>query len=80
MTVQRCTQTLLIEVVTNETDAATKNEETIQSADFDVFVSFLWCEGTTVSQKVDEADGNTTIDVQNKLGEHSNGIDKQVRK
>jgi len=49
MTVQGCTQTLLIEVVTDETDAATKNEETIQSADFYVLVSFLWSESAAVS-------------------------------
>ena len=30
MTVERCTQALLVEVVTNETDAAAKHEQTVE--------------------------------------------------
>jgi hypothetical protein len=49
MTVQRCTQTLLIKVVTNETDAAAENEETIQCSNLDIFISFFWCESTAIA-------------------------------
>lgn len=50
VTVERSLQPLLIEMVSNETDAATQNEETIEGADFDVLISLLRSEGTTVTE------------------------------
>ena len=65
--VERCTQALLVEVVADETDGATEDEEAVQGADLDVLVRLLGREGTGVAQQVDEADGDTAIDVENEL-------------
>jgi len=54
-------------MVTNETDAASENEQTVQSTNLDILISLLGGEGTAVSQEIDEADGNAAIDVENKL-------------
>lgn len=47
--VQRSTEALLIEVVTNETDAATQHEEAVQGTNRDVLVSLFGSECTTIS-------------------------------
>lgn len=67
MSVQRCTESLLVEVVSNETDAAAKDEETVEGPDLDIFIGFFRGEGTTVAQEVDEANGDTAVDVKDKL-------------
>jgi hypothetical protein len=41
VTVERRAETLLVEMVTDETDRATKDEETVESTDLDVLISFL---------------------------------------
>lgn len=69
MTVERSLQPLLIEVVTNETNATTENKEAVESTNLDVLVSFLWSESTTVTEQVDEANGNATVDVEDELEE-----------
>ena len=63
MTVERSAEALLVQVMANETDAATEDEQTIEGTNLDILVSLFWGEGTTVSQQVDEADGNAAIDV-----------------
>jgi len=59
-------------MVTNEADAATKNEQTVKSTDLDVLVSLLRGKGTAITEQVNEADSNAAIDVQDKLQESSN--------
>ena len=68
MTVQRGAQALLVEVVADETDGATEDEEAVQGADLDVLVRLLGREGTGVAQQVDEADGDATVNVEDELG------------
>jgi len=63
MTVERSAEALLVQVMANETDAATEDEQTIEGTNLDILVSLFWGEGTAVSQQVDEADGNAAIDV-----------------
>ena len=63
MTVERSAEALLVQVMANETDAATEDEQTIEGTNLDILVSLLWGKGTAVSQQVDEADGNAAIDV-----------------
>ena len=65
--VQRCAEALLVKVVANEADAASEDEQTVERADLDVLVCFVRCECTAVAQKINEADSNTTIDIQNEL-------------
>jgi len=67
MAVERCLQPLLVKVVTNETNAATKNKQTVKSTDLDVLVSLLGGKCTTITEQVNETDSNTAIDVENKL-------------
>jgi len=70
VTVERRPQPLLIQVVSNETDATTEDEQAIQSTDLDVLVSFLWRESTTVSQEINEAHGDATVNVEDELENH----------
>ena len=65
--VQRCTQALLVEVVADEANGATEDEEAVQGADLDVLVRLLGREGAGVAQQVDEADGDAAIDVEDEL-------------
>jgi len=62
--VQWSTETLLVEMMADEADTAPEDEEAVESADADVLVCFISAKGATVSQEVDEADGNAAIDVE----------------
>ena len=65
--VERCAQPLLVKMVANETDATAKNKETVEGSNLDVLVSFLASERATITEQIDEADGNATIDVEDEL-------------
>ena len=65
--VERCTQALLVEVVADEADGATEDEEAVQGADLDVLIGLLGRESARVAQQVDEADGDAAIDVEDEL-------------
>lgn len=65
--IERRLQSLLVEMVTNETNAATKNEETVEGTNLDVFISLFGGEGTAIAEQVDEADSNTAVDVEDEL-------------
>lgn len=54
--------------MSNETNATAENEEAVERTNLDVLVCFLTGESTAVAQQVDEADGNATINVEDKLG------------
>lgn len=64
MTVERSLETLLVEVVTDEADGATEDEEAVEGTDLDVLLSFLGGEGTRVPEEVDEANGYAAVDVE----------------
>lgn len=65
--VQRRAEALLVEVVPDEPDAAPKYEQTVKRADLDVLVRLIRGERSTVTEQVDKADGDATIDVQDEL-------------
>jgi hypothetical protein len=67
VTVQASAQSLLVEVVSNQTDATSENEETVQDTHLEVVLSLLGREGTRVADQVDEADSNTTVNVENQV-------------
>jgi hypothetical protein len=67
MTVEWCTETLLVEVVSDEPNATTKHEQAIQRANLDVLIGLFRCECTTVAQEVDKADRNAAVNVENQL-------------
>jgi hypothetical protein len=67
VSVESSTQSLLVEVVSNETNAAAKDEETVENSHLHVVLNFLGRESTAVAHQVDEADSDATIDVQNEV-------------
>lgn len=67
MSVETGSQSLLIEVMGNETDGTTQDEETVEDTHLKVIFGFFLSEGTTVSDEIDKAHGNTTINVQDKV-------------
>ena len=60
-------QSLLVEEVGNQTDGATKDEQTVEHTHLKVVLSLFGGEGTAVAEKVDEADGDGTVDVEDKV-------------
>jgi hypothetical protein len=54
-------------MVSDETDAATEDKETIEGPNLDVLIGFFGGEGTTVTQEINEADGDAAIDVEDEL-------------
>jgi hypothetical protein len=62
--VQWSAETLLVEVVADEANAASEDEETIESTNADIFVCFFSAKGTAVSQEINETDSNAAIDVE----------------
>ena len=67
MTVKAGPQSLLIQEMGNQTDTTSQNEETVQDTKSKVFISFFWGKGTAVSEQVNKADSNATIDVENQI-------------
>jgi hypothetical protein len=67
MAIKRCSESLLVEMVTNKTNATTKDEETVQRANLDIFICLFPSECSAVTEKVNKADCDATIDVKNEL-------------
>jgi hypothetical protein len=67
MSVKTSAQSLLIKVMSNQTDAATEDKETIEHTHAEVVLSFLWREGATVAEKVNEADSDTTVNIKDEV-------------
>ena len=85
MPVQAGAQSLLVQVMGNETDAATEHEQTVQDTHLEVVLGFFWGESTAVPQQVDKADSNTAVNVKDEVvllgggyGLDSNGIVKEL--
>jgi hypothetical protein len=67
MPVETSPQPLLVEEMGNQTDRATKHEETIEDTHLQVVLSLLGGESTTAADKINEADSNAAIDVKDKV-------------
>ncbi len=65
--VQRRAQALLVEVVADETNAASENEQPIQGTNLDVLIRLLRRESARVAQQVHEAHSDTAVHVQDEL-------------
>jgi len=50
--------------VSNETDGAAQDEESVEHTHLQVVLRLLWRESTAVTHEIDKADGNATVDVQ----------------
>jgi len=84
--VQASAQTLLVEEVSNETDAATEHEEAVEDTDGHVLFGFFGCESTTVAEEIDEAHSNAAVDIEDEVvllrgcdSLNSKGIVKHLR-
>lgn len=64
MTVQTSAQSLLVEVVGNETNASSQDKQTVQDTHLEVVLGLFGGEGTTVAHQVNEADGDTAVNVE----------------
>lgn len=67
MSVQTSTETLLVEVVGNQTNATAQNEETVKDTHSHVVLNLFAGEGTASAHQVHEADSNATVNVQDKV-------------
>lgn len=83
--VQASAQTLLVEVVGNQTNGATQHEQTVEDTHAHVVLDLLVGEGTAVAEQVNEADSNTAVDVEDQVvllrgGDslNSNGVVEQL--
>lgn len=60
-------QSLLVEEVGNQTNGATKDEQTVEHTHLKVVLGLLGGEGTAVAEEVNEADGDGTVNVENEV-------------
>lgn len=67
MPVKASAQPLLVEEVSNQTDTSAENEETVEHTHLQVVLSLLVGESTTVADKVNKADSNATVNVENQV-------------
>jgi hypothetical protein len=67
MPVQSRPQPLLVKMVSDEPNTPAEHEQTVEGTDPDVLISLLGCEGARVTQEVDEAGSDATVNVQDKL-------------
>jgi hypothetical protein len=67
MTIETGAQSLLIQIMGNQTDAATENEEAVENAHAEVVLRLFGREGAAVAEQVDKADGHATVDVEDQV-------------
>ena len=68
MSVETLFQPLLVQIMPNETDAATQNKKPIQRANVDELLRFLVGEAATGPHEVDKRDCNHSVDVEDQIG------------
>jgi len=71
--------------VGNKTDGTTEDEKTVENAHPEVILGFLCAESTAVTEKVNKADGNATVNIQDKViflgggdGLNGNGVIEEL--
>ena len=67
MTVKTGAQSLLVEEVGNQTNAAAEDEETVQDPHLEVLFGLLGAESTAVPQQIDETNGHAAVNVQDQV-------------
>jgi hypothetical protein len=67
MPIQRRPQPLLVKVVSDEPNTPAEHEETVGGTNPDVLIGLLGCEGARVTQEVDEANSDATVNVEDEL-------------
>jgi hypothetical protein len=67
MPVETSAEPLLVKEMGNQTDTSAENEETVEDTHLEIVLGLLVGEGTTVADKVNEADSNAAVDVENEV-------------
>ena len=67
MPVKTSPQPLLVKEVGNQTDRAAEHEQTVKNTHLEVVLSLLIGESTTIADKVNEADSNAAVDIEDKV-------------
>ncbi|KAI6751769.1 hypothetical protein HG531_006465 [Fusarium graminearum] len=67
MTVKSSSQTLLVKEMGNKTNASAEDEETVENTHLEVVLSLLGRESTAVADKINEANSNATVNVENEV-------------
>lgn len=67
MPIQAGSQTLLVKVMRDQSNASSQDEQTIQDTHIEVVLGFLGAEGSAVTHQVHEANGNTSVNVKDKI-------------
>lgn len=67
MPIQAGSQTLLVKVMCDQSNASSQNEQTVQDTHVEVVLGFLGAEGSAVTHQVHEADGNTSVNVKDEI-------------
>lgn len=67
MPVKTSTKPLLVKEVSNQTNTSAENEETVEHTHLQVVLSLLVGESTTIADKVNKADSNATVNVENQV-------------
>jgi len=67
MPIQASPETLLVQIMCNQTNASAQYEQPIQDAHAEVVFSLLRTEGAAVAHQINEADSDTSIDVEDEV-------------
>ena len=67
MTVETSAQSLLVEEVSNKTNAASQDEKTVENTHAEVIGGLFLGESTAVTDKIDESDSDGTVDVEDQV-------------
>jgi len=67
MSVQAGAQSLLVQEMCNQTDTAAEDEETVEDTHAEVVFRLFRRESTAVAEQIDEADGDTAVDVEDQI-------------
>lgn len=65
--VQTLLQPLLVQVVTNETNASSEDKHPVERSGLDVRLGLVFGEAATVSKKIDKADRDAAVHVQDQV-------------
>lgn len=81
MPVQASPQSLLVKIMSNQANAPSQHKQAVQNTHIHVVFGLFGTESAAVAHQIDEADCNTTINVQNEViflgrgdGLNSNGV------
>lgn len=67
VSVQTSAQSLLVQEVGNKTNGTAKHEQTVQHTHLEVVFRLFLAESAAVSEQVDEANSNASVDVKNEV-------------